>query len=478
MAPSNKKQKKTIKAVLRTGENERVEFKSSFDNEAIETVCAFANTHGGSLFIGVGDNGAAQGVAFGKESPQQWINQVKQTTSPSLLPDIIQHSVDGKTVVEIVVPEYPVKPVSYRGRYYHRIKNSNHSLTTAQVVDIHLKTFNASWDHYASERYSRDDLSIDKVKKFITQVNRVRPVPLTAGPVEVMRKYGLIRENRITNGCYLLFAAEDIPSTAIELGRFQSQTIIKDAARYKGDLLGAIDAVMGFIIKHSNRTITITGSPQHNEQWEYPMDALREIAVNAIVHRDYTAPGDTIVKVFDDRIEFFNPGGLPAGLTVPILLKGTYVSQPRNRLIAEMFKEAGIIEKFGSGIKRVVEACRRHGSKTPRFVEIAGGFLVTIFPARPSATQKSTQKPTQKSTQKQGLDADIIEFVKNNPTTTRAKMAMALQKSENTLKEHLADLKARGVLARKGSDRSGYWVVRQSKTNRKNGKSKNVNSKL
>jgi ATP-dependent DNA helicase RecG len=161
MAYAKKKPLQFIKAILRAGENERIEFKRTFDNEAIETICAFANAHGGSIYIGVGDDGNIDGVIVGKESHQHWINQVKQTTSPSVLPDIIEHIIDGKTVIEIVTPEYPVKPVSYRGRYYRRAKNANHILTTAQVVDIHLKTFNTSWDHYPSERYSINDISLN-----------------------------------------------------------------------------------------------------------------------------------------------------------------------------------------------------------------------------------------------------------------------------------------------------------------------------
>lgn len=81
------------------------------------------------------------------------------------------------------------------------------------------------------------------------------------------------------------------------------------------------------------------------------MDAVREVVLNAIIHRDYTSSSDSIVKIFDDRIEIYNPGRLPAGLTVEKLLKGDYRSSVRNRKIADMFKEVGLVEKYGSGIK-------------------------------------------------------------------------------------------------------------------------------
>lgn len=97
--------------------------------------------------------------------------------------------------------------------------------------------------------------------------------------------------------------------------------------------------------QHINRAYIISGKPQRDERWEYPLAALREIVLNAIIHRDYTSSSDSVVKIFDDRIEFFNPGRLPDGLTVGMLLKGHYRSTIRNRKIADMFKEAGLVEK-------------------------------------------------------------------------------------------------------------------------------------
>ena len=377
---------------LSKGEDAHTEFKRTFDNETIETLCAFANTTGGSVFLGVDDNGGAVGVSLGKESIQQYVNQIKQCTSPTLMPDILEHSIDGKAIVELRVQEYPVKPVSCRNRYFKRVMNANHTLSTSEVVHLHLRALNTSWDSHPTEQHSLDDISLDKVHAFIERVNRVRPAPLSDTPLTVLRKYGLVRDDKITNGCYLLFAADDIPETAIELGRFQTPTVIKDSARYKGDLLGAANAVIAFITKHINRPITISGSPQHAEDWEYPLDALREVVINAIVHRDYTAAGDTIVKIFDDRIECCNPGGLPPGLTVADLLAGGYASQPRNRLVAEMFKEAGVIEKFGSGIGRILAVCRDKGVDSPVFEEISGGFRVTIYPQTPRRHPEGTQK--------------------------------------------------------------------------------------
>ncbi len=98
-----------------------------------------------------------------------------------------------------------------------------------------------------------------------------------------------------------------------------------------------------------------------------------------IVHRDYMHHGDSVVKIFDDRIEFYNPGQLPEGITIDNLLNGRYVSDCRNKLIAFAFKEIGWIEKYGSGISRILKAFSEQGCKKPVFENLQHGFRVTTY---------------------------------------------------------------------------------------------------
>ena len=166
-----------------------------------------------------------------------------------------------------------------------------------------------------------------------------------------------------------------------------------------------------------------------------------------IVHRDYMSSNDSVIKVFDDHIEFFNPGSLPDGLTVDQLIRGDYSPSIRNKQIATVFKEAGIIEKYGSGIKRVLEAFNKYDLPQPVFEEIQNGFKVSVF------------KTTQKTTQKTQTRDQILVLLSRNPKMTRKDLAIALEKSPNTVKGHIAKLKTDGQLKRIGSDRNGYWEV-------------------
>ena len=446
----------TILDFIKKGESETVEFKSTLDQAAIETLAAFANTKGGYVFVGVTDSGKIVGVQLGNETIPQWLNQIKTNTFPTLIPDVATAAIDHKDVVIFLVDEFPIKPVSCRGKYLKRVRHSNHQMSIHEISDLHLRSYQTSWDFYSDTRHGLEDISLAKVSKFIEISNRIRPNPILDDSLTVLKKFELIKETSITNGCYLLFAAEDVLLSTIEIGRFDSDTLIQDSLTIRSDLFGEVDAALSFIRKHMNRSYIITGDKQREERWDYPLAALREIVVNMIVHRDYMSSSDSMIRIFDDRIEFFNPGRLMAGLSIEQLVRGNYVSAIRNKQIATLFKEAGIIEKYGSGIKRVLESIRSYGLKDPSFEEIQDGFLVTFF----KTTQKTTQIATQKTTQKKSTKDQILDILRENPKLTRGEMAQLLGKSQNTIKDNLAALKSEHRVERIGSDRDGYWRVK------------------
>jgi ATP-dependent DNA helicase RecG len=121
---------------------------------------------------------------------------------------------------------------------------------------------------------------------------------ITDDPLTFLVKNDLVRDGMLTNAAYLLFANRETAVTTVELGRFQSEIIIKDEARTKTDILSQINQVMDFVKKHINKEIIITGQPQNTPKWQYPLEAIREVILNMIVHRDYRSSSDSIVKIF------------------------------------------------------------------------------------------------------------------------------------------------------------------------------------
>ena len=440
-------------------EDLHTEFKASFGDEVIETLVAFANAKGGSVRVGINDEGEPiNNFAIGRETLQNWINEIKTKTHPSIIPDAEVIRYQNKDVVEFTIQEFPIKPVSYRGRYFKRVKNSNHQLTLTEIADMHLKTFNTSWDNYPSHQFALKDIAIEKVRQFIALSNRIRENQIQDDPLTVLKKYELLKDDgRISNACHLLFAENDIFSATVSVIRFSRDTIIKDSLVMRADLFSEVDAILSFIRKHINKNYVITGKIQRDERWEYPLNAIREIIINMVVHRDYQNPGDSFVKIYDDHIEFFNPGLLPNELTVGQLLSGNYVSFARNRKIADMFREAGVIEKYGDGIKRIMNTFQVEGLKVPDFESYQHGFKVSVFSSESARKPHGTDNDTDNDTDKR-LKA-IITSIKENDRVTISQLAKKHEVSAITIKRDLNRLKKHNLLERIGKEKGGHWQI-------------------
>jgi ATP-dependent DNA helicase RecG len=262
--------------MIPSSESEKVEFKTAFNESVIETLVVFSNSKGGTVYIGIADDSEIKGVVLGKESISQWINEIKSKTAPQIIPETETVFLDNKAIVLMSVHEYPVKPVSTRGRYFKRVKNSNHLLSVSEVVDLHLQSLNSSWDAYPDPAHAIDDISIDKVQEAIETMTR-NHLTIVENPISFLAKYNLLRENKLTNAAYLLFKRNETADTTIELGRFQTEIIIKDSRRSKSDVIAQIDQVLEFVKKHINKEVIITGKPHNIQKWQYPIEAIREI---------------------------------------------------------------------------------------------------------------------------------------------------------------------------------------------------------
>ena len=140
-----------IKHIIEQGESETIEFKQSFNKSVIETLTAFSNSKGGQVLIGVDNSGMLKGVSITEETVQKWINEIKQNTKPQVIPNVDIYKTENKTIVVLTVIEYPIKPVSYKDKYYKRVLNSNHKMSLTEVANEHLRTINGSWDYYPTQ---------------------------------------------------------------------------------------------------------------------------------------------------------------------------------------------------------------------------------------------------------------------------------------------------------------------------------------
>ena len=442
--------KQDIQYIIRQGETEAAEFKSSFSDDVIIALGAFANTKGGTVYIGISDSGKIIGLELGKETLAQWINEIKNKTAPMIIPDAEIIDEEGKTMVLLTVQEYPVKPVSVRGKYYKRIKNANHQLAVSEVVNMHLQSLNTSWDAYPDPVHHLDDISLGKVQHAI-ELMKGRGVTISESPLSFLLKYDLIRDEKPVNAAYLMFKNRDSIATTIELGRFQDNITIKDTSRTQADIITQVEQVLDFVKKHINVALIITGNAQNIRKWQYPLEAIREIVLNMIIHRDYRADSDSVVKIFDDKIEFYNPGRLPEAISVADLLNNNYKSTPRNKSIAEFFKNLGWIEKYGSGIGRIMNYFAEEHLPVPEFKAIGEGFQVTVFAGKTDGGLNG------------GLNGEIEKIyliIKANPGIQIKDIIQLIEgPSTRTIERHIAKLIELQRIERRGSRKTGGYFV-------------------
>lgn len=371
---------KELKKLLASGETEAIEFKENFDKDTIETAGAFANTKGGIIFIGVSDKGKVKGIQIRKETLNGWINQISQSTEPRIIPEIEHNEIGGKSIVIIRIKEFPIKPVSVKGRCYRRVENSNRAMTPQEIAEMHFHSTGMSWDKLPARDVKVEDINVEKVKRYIEKANETGRRKIgDEKPLQILEKLELIKDGELTWAAILLFHEHPqrfLLQAVIHCGRFKEKTIVVDDRFIEGTIVDQVEEAMDFIRKNINVEFVMTGKPEREQIWDYPLEALREAIINAVCHRDYSIPSNTEVRIYDDSLIVWSPGSLPFGITLEDLYK-PHSSVLRNKGVGVIFYDMGWIEQWGSGIDKMRKACIKAGLPEPQFEEYQG-FRVTF----------------------------------------------------------------------------------------------------
>lgn len=447
-----------IHNLLKTGETETVEFKSTFGKEVIISLSAFANTAGGKVVVGVDDAGRPTGLQVGPESEQRYINEIKTATYPQIIPHVTAFDLDGRTVLVFEINEYPVKPIACKNRYYKRVRNSNHLLGLDEIVDLQQQSLNISYDAYPLQE-ALESLDQSLMTRFIERANATGRVNLGDDLLTNLTKLKLIQNGRPTLAAMLLFGNHGY---TLHIGRFKAADTIIDDLLLKAPLLTALDEAMIFIKKHINLSYSFDGSLQRKERWQYPLEALRELLLNAVVHRDYKNTSDIVIKIFDDRILFTSPGRIYGNLTIDDLQRDDYVSSLRNKLLAESFYLMGEIEKYGTGFVRIRQWLKDYPEVGYEISEMGDYFRIEV--ARKEVVDLKNDLSDLKNDlmARHGLSdnqAEILLALAENPFMTQQQMAVHIGITARNIRNNMDKLKQKGLLERVGPLKGGHWKV-------------------
>ncbi len=454
------------------GETENAEFKADFGQEAIETAAAFANTRGGVILIGVADNGTVPGIRLGRETLRKYANRISDATEPRVIPDIESAELDGHTLVVVTIRKSPLKPVSVRGRCYRRVGNSNRTMTPQEIAEMRNRTLGTSWDLMPARNAVMEDIDNARVRKYVTRANAAsrRNIEETENPRRVLENLNLLEAGVPTWSAVLLFGKQPdrfLSQAALHCGRFKQESVVIDDRMLTGTIVDQVDEATNFIRKNTNVRFEMTGRPAREEIWDYPFDALREALVNAVCHRDYSLPSKTELRIFDDRLEIWNPGGLPVGITLDDLRK-PHSSVLRNKGIARVLYDIGWVENWGSGMDKMLRECRDAGLPEPELEEHQNGFRITFRSTRivgrigaggavtgavSGAAFSSVKRPVYRRMMR------ILKVLQSAEKTNVTGLTEATGIPRRTLQRDLAFLKKHGVVEFAGAAKTGGYAI-------------------
>jgi ATP-dependent DNA helicase RecG len=159
-------------------------------------------------------------------------------------------------------------------------------MSLGEISNEHLKTINFSWDFAVDPEHSLETVSEEKIERFANGLNEFRDAQIVDEPLTVLRKFEPLRNGKITFGCYLLFHKDPTLLSTIEVGRFDTDTIIRDGITIRNDLFTEVDECLSFMKKHIEKRYVFHGAPKREEVWEYPLEAIREIVIVAVPQLD------------------------------------------------------------------------------------------------------------------------------------------------------------------------------------------------
>lgn len=380
-------------------ESETIELKKSLGEtkEIIETIVGFANRKGGEIWVGIAPNGIVEGITIGANTIERLSDQIKGNTNPPLYPEIHEHKIEDKVVLRIRVYEGPDKPYLAYGRGYIRAGKTDQVIGRDEFEKILIERIRGrtQFDTEVCQRFPLTEISESQVRWYLGRLRhsgRYEYVNEEMPTYEALEKLGVLFDARrdqngnivsanVTNAGVLQFARNPqqyFLQAEMRCARFRGDKPIDfvDMKVLQGTLTQLAYRAMKFV-KNNIRYSSALNGLTRRERWEYPLRAVQEAVVNALVHRDYYSPANVQLSIFDDRMEIWNPGGLPGALTIEGL-KRTHQSIPRNQLIANLFFHIKYVERWGTGTITIIEEMKKHGLPEPVFEQRDGSFLVTL----------------------------------------------------------------------------------------------------
>lgn len=403
-------------------------------------ICAFANTEGGELFIGVSDDGCIVGVDDVDDVMTRVSNTIRDNVMPDVIPfiQIRNEEKEGKSIVKIEVSVGTERPYYLKSKgltpsgVYVRRGSASVPVNEAGIRNMIMESSGVSFEE---NRSLNQDLTFETLK----QEMEIRALDFGQSQMKTLKLIG-------TDGLYTnlaLLLSDQCPYT-IKAAIFQGtdNAVFRERQEFAGSLLKQLNEAYKFLNFYNKTKATFSGVMRTDTR-DYPEDALREALLNSIIHRDYLFSGSNIINMFDDHIEINSLGGLFSGLSMDAIMLG--VSQSRNPNLATVFYRLKLVESYGTGIRKIKQLYSSNVNK-PEFKTAEGAFSVILPNINENINENNNNVIQDENNDEK---EKVITFVKDNGSITRQQTEKITGYKSTKAYKLLRDLMEEGKLKQK-----------------------------
>jgi ATP-dependent DNA helicase RecG len=438
--------------------------------ELAASLVALANTAGGTLFIGINPKSGQIDGVHDIPSALDRVFRACLVAEPTLVIPVPKVRRVGQIeILQVNVPRGLPHVFSLEGRYYWREGRQTTPIHPRKLRQLLVEKGKLLFESQAPPKASFQDLDEGQVEVYIRAyyaATKIQEWESKPGESEILVQRGCLQvldgEFIPTYAGLLLFGRTPqrwLPTAQILAARFSGHSFgdrfIKE--EMNGSLISQLQQAEKFLRANLQSVVRMIGL-SHQEVLEYPFEAVRELMVNAIAHRDYNLQGDSIhLNIFSDRLEVTSPGGLPGPITIENILSARY---SRNPVIVQVLADLGYVERLGYGLDRAVTSMRQNSLTPPRFEELAGTFRVTLH------NTPSEDLPLPDMSKYQALDINprqesaLNYLASRRRITNRVYQELCPEVHPETLRRDLSDLVSKGALVKIGDKKSTYYVLK------------------
>lgn len=439
-------------------ESETVELKSAVVDDIKKEIIAFANSDGGKLYIGVRDDGEVAGLDDPDGTALQVSNMVRDSIKPDITMFLHYQTIeeDGKKIIEISVQRGTNRPyyIAKKGMRPEGVYvRQGYSSVPATDTAIRCMIKETDGDRFETMRCLDQELTFEDTKKEF-QFHEIE-----LGPQQ-MRTLKLVENDGLYSNLALLLSDQNPHTIKVAVFQGTKQMIFKDRREFGGSLMKQMNEVYEYIDFRNQIRATIEKLSRIDVR-DYPVIAVREALLNLLVHRDYSFSASALISIYDDRIEFVSIGGLMPGIDLEDIMAG--ISVCRNQNLANVFYRLHLIEAYGTGLTKIMEAYEETSEK-PVISTTKNSFKITLPNVNAKYETKAVPEPIENSLSAPVLKIDnneqrVLSYVREHGAITRPEAEKLLDTSASTASRLIKKMVKAGLLLPHGKARSTRYTL-------------------